>query len=113
MPIITPAQEADYPGTLYTLVDMKPLAMTYDDMVKNAAAGKFPTPLQRVLCTTMDSWEPMPSAVCVEREGRRVLFKGWPYRNVAYSAWEFLRRQGVVWSAPTDHAETVPAPAKG
>lgn len=44
----------------------------------------------------------------MERQGREVLFKAWPYRNVAYSVWEFLRQQGVVWAAPEDHAEYVP-----
>lgn len=91
LPIIDPAQAADYPGTRYTIVDLAPLAKTYDEMVANQQAGK------------------LPDGVNVERDGQAVVFKAWPYRNVAYSVWEFLRRQGVVWAALDDHADFVPA----
>ncbi len=93
-PIIAPAEEAAYPGTLYTLVDLKPLARTYDDMVKNQASGA------------------LPANVNVERDGRRVLFKSWPYRDVLYSVWEFFERQGVRWVFPDAHGDFVP-PGKG
>jgi len=89
-PIIPPTDEAAYPGTLYTIVDLAPLAQSYDDMVKNQATGA------------------LPANVNVEREGRRVLFKSWPYRDVLYSVWEFLERQGVRWVFPDAHGDYVP-----
>lgn len=91
LPIITPADEGAYPGTLYTIVDLKPLAQTYDEMVKNQASGA------------------LPANVNVEHEGRSVLFKSWPYRDVLYSVWEFLERQGVHWVFPDAHGDYVPA----
>lgn len=90
IPIIDPSQEDNYPGILYEIVDLKPLAKTYAEMTANQQAGE------------------LPSGVNVERDGRKVLFRAWPYCNVAFSAWEFLRRQGVIWAALPDHAEYVP-----
>ena len=78
-------------------------------MVANLKAGKLPTggalPESIVSLQTMR----LPDGVNVEREGRAVVFRAWPYRNVLFSAWEFLRRQGVVWAYPNDHGDRVPA----
>jgi len=91
LPIITPDQEGEYPGTLYRIEDLKSLAPDYPTMLANLKSGT------------------LPDGVNVERDGRAVLFRAWPYRNVLYSAWEFLRRQGVVWAYPDDHGDYVPA----
>ncbi len=91
LPIIDPAQEGAYPGTLYKIVDLAPLATNYAQMAANSAAGKLPN-----------------TEVNIEKQGREVLFRAWPHINVAYSVWEFLRQQGVTWAAPEDHADYVP-----
>ncbi len=119
LPIIAPGEEGAYPGTLYRIVDLAPLAANYEQMAADSAAGKLPNALAQHPVTShcwrgvaggLDGWFGLdfPDQVNVERQGREVLFKAWPYRNVAYSVWEFLRQQGVVWAAPEDHAEYVP-----
>ena len=45
----------------------------------------------------------------MEREGRQVLFKAFPYANLRSSVWAFLERQGVRWLYPDDHGDYVPA----
>ena len=90
-------------------------------MVANIKAGKLPNGSAGSEFVAY-SWGPgfgrnglkLPDGVSVERDGREALFKAWPYRNVTYSAWEFLRRQGVIWSAwreGTSGGE--PSPLKG
>ncbi|MGD0093599.1 MAG: DUF4838 domain-containing protein, partial [Planctomycetota bacterium] len=90
-PVIAPEDAGGYPGTLYRILDLKDLAPTYQEMTKNVAEGK------------------LPANVNVEREGREVLFKAWPYRAVLWSAWEFLERQGVRWLYPDAHGDYVPS----
>ena len=120
LPVIAPGQEAPYPGTLYRIADLAPLAPDVEQMAANSAAGRLPNALaQRPV--TNHCWREVeggsggwygldfPDQVNVERQGREVLFKAWPHRNVAYSVWEFLRQQGVIWAAPEDHADYVPA----
>lgn len=109
LPLITPEQESAYPGTLYRVEDLKPLAPDYPTMLANLKTGQLPTggPLPETVVSlhTMR----LPDGVNVERAGRVVSFRAWPYRNVLYSVWEFLRRQGVVWTYPDDHGDFVPA----
>jgi len=50
----------------------------------------------------------LPADVNVERQGREVIFKAWPYRCVLWSVWEFLERQGVRWLYPDAHGDFVP-----
>jgi hypothetical protein len=109
LPIISPEQESEYPGTLYRVEDLKSLAPDYSTMLENLKSGRLPTggPLPETVVSlhTMR----LPDGVNVEREGRAVVFRAWPYRNVFYSVGEFLRRQGVVWTYPDDHGDYVPA----
>jgi hypothetical protein len=90
-PVIAADEAGDYPGTLYRIVDLKPLAQTYEEMERNRPLGK------------------LPDGVNVEKKGREVLFKAWPYRCVLWSVWEFLERQGVRWLYPDSHGDFVPA----
>jgi hypothetical protein len=90
-PVVAEEAAGPYPGTRYRIVDLKPLAPTYEEMVRNQKAGK------------------LPEGVNVEKDGREVLFKAWPYRCVLWSVWEFLERQGVRWLYPDAHGDTVPA----
>ncbi len=92
IPIIAPGQEEKYPGALYVVADLKPLAKTYGEMEANRKSGAIPT-----------------DSVNVEKEGRKIIFKAWPYANVLHSVWEFLRRQGVVWAYPGNHGDFVPS----
>lgn len=89
-PIINEEDTANYSGTLYHVVDLKPLAPDYYTMMKNIANGK------------------LPDGVNVEKKGRNVYFKTWPYRCVLWSVWEFLERQGVRWLYPDSHGDFVP-----
>jgi hypothetical protein len=91
VPVVTPSQAASYSGTLDRIADLKPLAHSYEQMTNNLATGALPT-----------------SPVNVEREGRDVIFRAWPYRNVLWSVWEFLDRQGVKWVYPDAHGDHVP-----
>lgn len=91
IPVITPDQTAEYSGTLYTLVDLKPLAPDYETMMANAAEGL------------------LPERINIEINGREVLFKAWPYRNVLKSVWEFLHRQGVRFIYPDGHGDNIPS----
>ncbi len=90
-PIITPAQTNNYPGTLYCIQDLKPLAPDYKTMTNNMATGILPT-----------------NEVNIGISGRMVTFTGWPYRCVDWSVWEFLERQGVRWVYPDVHGDYVP-----
>ena len=92
LPIVAPDQTNAYAGTLYTIVDLAPLAQTDDELKSNQAAGLLPT-----------------NAVNVVRAGRVVLFRAWPYANVLNSVWEFLERQGVRWVYPDEQGDFVPA----
>ncbi len=92
VPTIQPGAESAYTGTLYRIVDLKPLAQSYEQMTNNLANGALPA---------------IP--VNVERNGREVVFRAWPYRNVLWSVWEFLERQGIRWVYPDAHGEVVPA----
>lgn len=91
VPTVTPDLAAGYPGTLYRIENLKPLALTYEQMTNNMAAGLFPA-----------------TPVNVERSGRDIVFRAWPYRNVLWSVWEFLERQGVRWVYPDAHGDLVP-----
>lgn len=91
IPVISPDQSGQYPGTLFTIVDLKALAPDYDTMTANIQTGQLPV------------------GINIERNGREILFKAWPYRNVLQSVWEFLRRQGVCWVSPDGHGDVVPA----
>ena len=90
-PIITEAQTNQYPGRLYRVMDLKPLAPDYSTMKANEVNGKLPTNLN------------------VEVIGREVRFRSWPYRSVLQSVWAFLEYQGVRWVSPDAHGEDVPA----
>jgi hypothetical protein len=109
IPIVAPEQQAGYPGTLYRIDDLKPLAGTYEEMLANMKAGKLPSGGPMYDTVVSPYTMRLPDGVSVERDGRSVVFRAWPYRNVAYSVWEFLRRQGVVWSCPDMHGDYVPA----
>lgn len=89
-PIITPDQTNLYPGTIYRIVDLKPLAPDYATMMANIANGS------------------LPDGVNIEVQGREVVFKAWPYRAVLWSVWEFLERQGVRWVYADSHGDYVP-----
>ena len=91
LPVVGPDQSSDYPGTLYRIVDLKPLATTWEAMDANRQSGKIAA-----------------TEVNVEHEGRQVLFKAFPYANVRFSVWAFLERQGVRWLYPDDHGDWVP-----
>ena len=92
LPLVAPDDSGDYPGTLYRIVDLKPLAATWEEMEANRQSGKIPA-----------------AAVNVERAGREVIFKAWPYANVRFSVWALLERQGVRWLYPDDHGDWIPA----
>ncbi len=92
MPTISPSQTAQYTGTLFRVLDLKALAGTYAEMTNHQAQGLFPA-----------------TPVNVEREGREVIFRAWPYRNVLWSVWEFLDRQGIKFLYPDAHGDFIPA----
>jgi hypothetical protein len=92
LPVVGPDQTDAFTGTLYRIVDLKPLAATWEETETNRQSSKIPA-----------------TEVNVEREGRQVLFKAWPYANVRFSVWAFLERQGVRWLCPDDHGDWVPA----
>ncbi|MCY3017669.1 MAG: DUF4838 domain-containing protein, partial [Planctomycetota bacterium] len=108
IPIIPPEAEPEYPGTIYRIEDLKRLAPDYPTMLENLKSGKLPTggPLPETVVSLQTL--SLPDGVNVERDGRKVVFRAWPYRNVASSVWEFLRRQGVRWVYPDDHGDFVP-----
>ncbi|MBF0593360.1 MAG: DUF4838 domain-containing protein [Candidatus Omnitrophica bacterium] len=91
VPIITEADAALYPGTLYRIVDLGSLAPNYETMMTNIQNGS------------------LPEGINVARNGRYVDFKAWPYRNVLRSVWTFLRNDGVHWLYPDGHGETIPS----
>lgn len=91
VPVIRPDKADQYPGIRYHVMDLKPLASTYEEMVKHRASGD------------------LPDGVNVERKDRDVFFRAWPYENVLRSAWEFLRRQGVVWASPGLRGDFIPS----
>ena len=91
LPIVTPEQSGNYPGTLYRIVDLKSLATTWEQLQESQASGKFPA-----------------TPVNVERNGREVIFKAWPYANVRASVWAFLEKQGIRWVYPDEHGDLVP-----
>jgi len=92
LPVIAPDQTKDFSGTLYHIVDLQPLATTWEQMQASRESGKIPA-----------------SAVNVERDGREVVFKAWPYANVRRSVWAFLEKQGVRWLYPDEHGDFVPS----
>jgi hypothetical protein len=91
VPTVTPDMAGAYAGNIYRIVDLKPLAPSYEIMTNNMAAGLFPA-----------------TPVNIERNGREISFRAWPYRNVLWSVWEFLERQGVRWVYPDAHGDLVP-----
>ena len=92
VPVVEPDQATRYPGTWYRIVDLGALAKTYEAFQSNRAAGRIPS-----------------TPINVERRGREVLFRAWPSRNVLWSVWEFLDRQGVRWVYPDPHGDFIPA----
>jgi hypothetical protein len=92
LPVVAPGEAALYTGSLFRVANLKPLAPDYATMTNNQALGLFPT-----------------TPVNVERNGREITFRAWPYRNVLWSVWEFLDRQGVKWVYPDAHGDFVPA----
>lgn len=91
VPVVTPSQASSFTGTLFKIMDLKSLAPTYAAMTNNQAQGLFPA-----------------APINVEREGREIIFRAWPYRNVLWSVWEFLDRQGVKFVFPDAHGDFVP-----
>jgi hypothetical protein len=91
VPTVTPDQATAYTGTIFRVMDLKSLAQSYEQMTNNMTLGLIPT-----------------TPVNVEREGREIQFKAWPYRNVLWSVWEFLERQGIRWVYPDAHGDRVP-----
>ena len=89
--LVAPDQADKFPGVHYRIVDLKPLASTWEEMKANEAAGKFPA-----------------TPVNVERDGREVIFRAWPYANVRASVWAFLEKQGIRWVYPDHHGDFVP-----
>ena len=92
LPVVAPDQTGAFPGTLYRIVDLQSLAATWEAMQANRQSGRIPA-----------------TEVNVEREGRQVLFKAFPYAHVRSSVWAFLERQGVRWLYPDDHGDYLPA----
>ena len=92
LPLVAPDQTKGFSGTLYHIVDLKPLAATWEQMQASLKSGGIPA-----------------SAVNVERSGREVVFKAWPYANVRRSVWAFLEKQGVRWLYPDEHGDFVPS----
>jgi hypothetical protein len=90
VPIVSASQTNAYPGTIYNVVDLKPLAPDYNTMMANVANGSLPT------------------NVTVYASGRDVIFSGWPYRDVLWGVWQFLNNQGVRWVYPSGDGEYVP-----
>ena len=90
VPVSDPSDSENFTGTLYRIVDLKPFARTWKEMDKNRKAGK------------------LPENINVEKNGQEVIFRAWPYKNVLYSVWEFLRQQGVRWVYPGSHGDFVP-----
>ncbi|MCO5068987.1 MAG: DUF4838 domain-containing protein [Kiritimatiellae bacterium] len=91
IPILPSEHAAAYTGTLFRIADLKPLAQNYGQMTNNLALGALPT-----------------TPVNVERVGREIVFRAWPYKHVLWSVWEFLDRQGVKWLYPDAHGDFVP-----
>ena len=91
VPIISPSQTNLYPGTIYNVVDLKPLAPDYNTMMANIANVSLPT------------------NVTVFVSGREVVFTGWPYRDVRWGVWQFLNDQGVRWVYPDAQGDYVPS----
>lgn len=79
-----------YPGTLYNVMDLSPLAPDWNTMITNQNNGSLPTKINII------------------KNGNRVDFRAWPHRNVLESVWEFLRRQGITWVYPTSHGDYIP-----
>jgi len=90
VPIISTSATNNYPGTLYVVNDLKPLAPTYATMMANIASGILPT------------------NISVKASGREVLFNSWPYRAVLWGVWGFLEQQGIRWVYPDAHGDSVP-----
>jgi hypothetical protein len=90
VPITTPAATNNYPGVLYCINDLKPLAPDYGTMMSNISAGL------------------LPENVNIRVSGRQVMFTAWPYRCVLWSVWEFLERQGIRWLYPDAQGDYVP-----
>jgi hypothetical protein len=92
-PIIATASTGGYSGTLYHIADLASLATNYSQMVSNVANGS------------------LPYGSHVSQSGSNVTFTGFPYRCVLWSVWDFLDRQGVRWTLPTEHGDYIPVGA--
>ncbi len=92
VPIVAPDAAEAYSGPRFRIADLKSLAGTADEMAANLKSGKLPT-----------------NPVNVELDGKDVVFRAWPYRNVLVSAWAFLESQGVRWVYPDPHGDVVPS----
>lgn len=91
IPIIAPGAAAAYTGSLFRIENLKSLAQSYEQMTNNLANHQLPS-----------------APVNVERSGREIVFRAWPYKHVLWSVWEFLDRQGVKWVYPDAHGDFVP-----
>ena len=91
VPIIKPEDAAAFKGPVFRLADLKELAGSYAAMQENLKTGALPS-----------------SPVNVETDGKDIVVKAWPYRNVLDSVWAFLESQGVRWTYPDPHGDFVP-----
>jgi len=92
VPVIAPGAAESYSGPIFRIADLKSLAGSYDEMKENVKTGKLPS-----------------CPVNVEAEGKEVVFRAWPYKNVLASVWAFLESQGVRWTYPDPHGDFVPS----
>lgn len=91
VPIVSSREAKRARGLLFRIDDLRPLCRTPEQMEDSRARGLLPeTPIH------------------IERDGRTVTLRAWPYRNVLWSVWAFLERQGVRWLYPDAHGDYVP-----
>ena len=90
VPVIGSNQQNTAKGTLFVLEDLQKLAPDFEEMVKNYQDKKI------------------PNGINVEKSGKKIIFRSWPYYEVLRGVWAFLDRQGVVWTSPEGHGEFIP-----
>jgi len=90
VPIIDPAQQAEYQGNLYCF-KLLDAGKTYHERLEREKRSQLPkTPIN------------------VVRDGRRVVFRACSNKDLIQSVWEFLERQGIRWLYPDPHGDYVP-----
>ena len=92
VPVVAPDAAEAYSGPVFRIADLKSLAGSYDEMTENLKSGKLPS-----------------CPVNIEVEGKEIVFKAWPYKNILASVWAFLESQGVRWTYPDPHGDYVPS----